>query len=95
MGKFRIQPKDIEIPEENPFKNDRLDRLKLIKSLTYLVGATEGSCVIAVDAPWGTGKTTFLKMWSQHLRNRNFPVVEFNAWETTSQTTPLWRSAPK
>ena len=89
MGKFRIQPKDIEIPEENPFKNDQLDRRKMIESLTYLVGATEGPCVIAVDAPWGAGKTTFLRMWSQHLRNQKFPVVEFNAWETDFSDDPF------
>lgn len=89
MGKFRIQPKDIEIPEENPFKNDRLNRQKMIESLTYLVGATEGPCVIAVDAPWGAGKTTFLRMWSQHLCNQEFPVVEFNAWETDFSDDPF------
>ena len=89
MGKFRIQPKDIDIPEGNPFKNDRLDRRKMIESLTYLVGATEGPCVIAVDAPWGAGKTTFLRMWSQVLRNQNFPVVEFNAWETDFSDDPF------
>ena len=89
MEKFRIQPKDIEIPEENPFENDRLDRRKLIESLTYLIGATEGPCVIAVDAPWGAGKTTFLRMWSQHLRNQKFTVVEFNAWETDFTDDPF------
>ena len=31
---------------------------------------------------WGNGKTTFLKMWAQELRNQNHAVVEFNAWET-------------
>lgn len=89
MEKFRIQPKEIEIPEENPFKNDRLGRRKLIESLTNLVGAIEGPCVIAVDAPWGAGKTTFLRMWSQHLRNQKFPVVEFNAWDTDFSNDPF------
>ena len=89
MGKFRIQPKDIEIPEKEPFENDRLGRRKMIESLTNLVGAIEGPCVIAVDAPWGAGKTTFLRMWSQHLRNQKFPVVEFNAWETDFSDDPF------
>ena len=72
MEKFRIQPRDIEVPEENPFENDRLGRQIMIESLTYLADATEGPCVITVDAPWGAGKTTFLRMWSQHLRNQKF-----------------------
>ena len=49
----------------------------------------DGPCVIAVDAAWGAGKTTFVKMWSQHLRNKGFPVVEFNAWETDHAGDPF------
>ena len=33
-------------------------------SLTYWL-QLEGPCVLAVDAPWGNGKTTFLNMWGQ------------------------------
>ena len=57
--------------------------------LTHLIGSIEGPCVMAVDAAWGAGKTTFLKMWSQHLRKNDFPVVEFNAWETDSTGDPF------
>ena len=88
MG-IRIQPTDIEVPAGNPFENDLLDRKQSIEALTRLVGAVDGQCVLAVDAPWGTGKTTFLKMWTQYLRNDGFPVVEFNAWETDFSEDPL------
>ena len=44
---------------------------------------------MAVDAAWGAGKTTFLKMWARHLRNEGFPVVEFNAWETDFAGDPF------
>ena len=94
MKPFRIQPQDIEIPEQNPFEYDLLDRKEAVETLTRLVGAIEGPCVLAVDAPWGAGKTTFLKIWAQNLRNQHFSVVEFNAWKTDSPTIPLWRSAP-
>ena len=53
-----------------------------METLSRLVNAIQGPCVLAVDAPWGDGKTTFIKIWSQHLRNQGFTVVEFNAWET-------------
>ena len=88
MG-IRIQPKDIEIPAENPFKYDLLDRKEKIEVLTRLVGNVEGPCSMAVDAAWGAGKTTFLKMWARHLRNEGFPVVEFNAWETDFTGEPF------
>ena len=88
MG-IHIQPNEIEIPEKDPFENDLLDRRQSAQVLTRLVGAIEGPCVLAVDAAWGAGKTTFLKIWSQYLRNQGFPVVEFNAWETDYSGNPF------
>ena len=84
-----IQPRDIEVTDEDPFRHDLLGRKQPVEILTHLVGSIEGPCVIAVDAAWGTGKTTFLKMWAQHLRNNEFPVVEFNAWETDFAGDPF------
>ena len=37
----------------------------------------------------GAGKTTFLRMLCQHLRNQSFHVVEFNAWETDFAGSPF------
>ena len=88
MG-IRIQPREIEISADDPFKNDLLDRREPISVLTHIIGSIEGPCVIAVDAPWGAGKTTFLKIWEQHLRNKKFPVISFNAWETDFSDDPF------
>ena len=87
--RIRIQPKDIEIPEDEPFKYDLLDRKEPAEILTNLVGSIEGPCVLAIDAAWGNGKTTFLELWSQHLRNNHFPVVELNAWKTDYVEDPF------
>ena len=88
MG-IRIQPKEIEVPKDDPFKHDLLGREKPVEILTHLIGSVEGPCVLAIDAAWGTGKTTFIKMWSQYLRNENFPVIEFNAWENDFAGDPF------
>ncbi len=88
MG-IRIQPREIEVPKDDPFKNDLLGRRRPAEILTHIVGSIDGPCVLAIDAAWGTGKTTFLKIWSQHLRNEGFPVVEFNAWETDFAGDPF------
>ena len=88
MG-IRIQPREIDVPEEEPFKNDLLGRKEPAEVLTHLVGSIEGPCVLAIDAAWGAGKTTFLRIWSQHLRNQEFPVVGFNAWETDHSGDPF------
>ena len=87
--RIRIQPREIDVPKDDPFKNDLLRRKEPAEVLTHLVGSIEGPCVMAVDAAWGAGKTTFLKMWSQHLRNQRFPVVVFNAWETDFSGDPF------
>ena len=88
MG-IRIQPREIDVPEDDPFKNDLLDRKEPVEVLTQLVSNLEGPCVLAVDAAWGAGKTTFLRIWEQHLRNHKFPVVQFNAWETDFSDNPF------
>ena len=96
---FRLRPRDVEIrpcscgktgPKcDCTFERDELDRKERISVLTYILSEIEGPCVVAVDGEWGTGKTTFLKLWAQHLRNNGFPVVEHNAWETDYATDPL------
>ena len=86
---IRIQPPEISIPGDDPFANDLLDRKKQADILTRVVQTIEGPCAIAVDAAWGAGKTTFLKMWAQQLRGQGFPVVEFNAWETDYSGDPF------
>lgn len=88
MG-IRIQPAAIKVPEDDPFKYDLLERKDAVQVLTSLVGSLEGPCVLAVDAAWGAGKTTFLRIWQQYLRNKGFPVVGFNAWESDFSGDPL------
>ena len=87
--KVRIQPREIEVPAGDPFRNDLLGRKGPVEILTRLIASIEGPCVLAVDADWGNGKTTFLRIWAQHLRDRGFPVVEFNAWETDFSGEPF------
>ena len=86
---IRIQPQDPEIPADDPFKNDRLSREQPIAALTNIICSITGPCVMAVDAPWGSGKTTFLHMWEQHLRIQDVPVVSFNAWDTDFSGDPF------
>ena len=88
MG-FRVQPRGIMISKSEPFEEDTLNRKEHAEVLTTLALNIEGPCVLAVDARWGMGKTTFLRMWAQHLRNEKLAVVEFNAWETDFADDPF------
>ena len=76
-----IRQPDIDTPPDDPLKYDLLDRKRLAETLTNLVVNFESSYVVAIDAAWGAGKTTFIKIWTQELRNQKYPVVQFNAWE--------------
>lgn len=80
---YRIQP-DKFIPDPNdPFANDLMGRKAQADALVKLATSVSGPAVIAVDAPYGVGKSTFLSMFalSPELRDAA-DVIEHNAWET-------------
>ena len=88
MG-IRIQPRDLEVPEETPFLHDRLDRKTPARVLTQIAASVEGPCVLSIDGPFGAEKSTFLRLWTQHLKNEGFPVARLNAWETDYSGDPF------
>ena len=77
----KLKATDISIDPEFPYQNDLLNRVEFATNLSEIIGKAESPCVIAIDAAWGTGKTTFIKMWTKDLINQSFSVVEFNAWK--------------
>ena len=64
-----------------PFDNDKLDRRRLAEQLTgYLERLNDGS-VLAIDAPWGEGKTWFGKNWNKHLQDLGYKTIYIDAFE--------------
>lgn len=80
---------ELEIPDENPFQNDALDRKPLVDFLIGLIGRAGGPFVLALDSPWGTGKTTIIRMLRAELEKQNFATVYFNAWKVDFATDPI------
>jgi len=78
---MKIRHYDIEINTDNPFLNCKLEREPYAVILTELVKNFNDGFVLAIDSEWGTGKTTFVKMWKQYLENNGFKTLYFNAWE--------------
>ncbi|HGF7203533.1 TPA: P-loop NTPase fold protein, partial [Vibrio cholerae] len=76
-----IKAKEIEVVAGNPFQNDKLSRKENAEILTEFVCSSSEPMVVCIDAPWGQGKTTFLRMWEQHLKDNKVPTLYFNAWE--------------
>jgi len=79
---MQLRPTEIEVDLEEPFKHDSLDRRGSAEMLTSLLGSVTGPLVLSIDAPWGAGKTTFLRMWRQQLKISGFATLYFNAWES-------------
>lgn len=72
----------IEIPDDNPFQNDVLNRKDNIEILTKFITSFEQSIVLCIDGGWGQGKTTFIRMWEKYLHQQSIPTIYFNAWES-------------
>lgn len=80
---------DLDVPANNPFEHDALERKPLVEFLSGLVSRLSGPFVLALDSPWGTGKTTLIKMLQADLRLKDFECVHFNAWQVYYVTDPL------
>lgn len=77
---MKILPPEIEIPHNDPFKNDLLDRKQYAESLMRLVESAEENLVISIDAQWGKGKTTFIKMWQALLESNKIKTIYFDSF---------------
>ncbi|TDT90776.1 KAP family P-loop NTPase fold protein [Pseudodesulfovibrio indicus] len=76
--------------ETNPwFASDQLDRGAHVNAITDLMLTTEGSFVLTLSSPWGTGKTTFMRMWKAYLEYRGRTCILFNAWQNDYADNPF------
>lgn len=82
--------KDIEPTSKAPFVDDKLNRAPLANILKSIVESyVDGSCVLSINGEWGTGKTTFVKMWKAYMEQMDYRTIYFNAWETDYISEPL------
>ena len=86
---MEIRHRDLIIDSENPFENCKLERRQYAHILTTIVESYAEGFVLAINNKWGTGKTTFVKMWEKHLQNSDFMTMHFNAWENDFEMEPL------
>lgn len=72
------------------FQNDKLERKNAIEDLSSLLEATNQSFVLALNADWGAGKTTFVKLWQAYLqKEKDMRSIYFSAWEDDFSKEPL------
>jgi energy-coupling factor transporter ATP-binding protein EcfA2 len=88
---LRLIPRPPEIGPNDGFvpENDIFGYKDFGVKLTNLICSHEGSLVVALDGPWGSGKSTFIKQWTGHLRNNQVPVVVFDTFASDYQEDPF------
>ena len=86
---MKLKNNPIEIDSQNPFDKDLLDRQSEIKNLSLLISNIQSPAVLSINSRWGTGKTTFIKMWEAYLVSQDTLCLYFNAWETDFSVDPL------
>ena len=81
---------EIHIKEEAGFDNeiDIFKRREFGERLANLIENTDDNPVFALDASWGEGKSTFIKMWRgylEHHRDNPIKTIYFDAFENDYQ----------
>lgn len=79
---MRLTPREPEIPEGVGFTddNDIFGYREFADKLANLVQNIDEPLVIALDGPWGSGKSVFVKQWAELIRGRGGHVIQFDAF---------------
>ena len=85
----QLKLSESEIKKEDPWADDALKRSFCAETLTDFLKDQNSALTVALNGPWGTGKTFFLKRWAQDLKNNGHEVVYFNAWQDDCLEDPL------
>lgn len=87
--KLTVPPLQIESNEGFTSEKDIFNRKDFGQNLLNLIINTDDELVIALDAPWGEGKTTFIKMWQGMLAQEGIKSIYFDAFANDYQKDPF------
>lgn len=71
------------------FDTDRLNRTWAATLLTERIRLLGGGCVLCLDAPWGEGKTFFVKNWQKMLEDSGTRTIYIDAFERDYVDAPF------
>lgn len=77
----QLCPPRLFIDEENPFKGDLFKRRELANQLTQYLTRLRDGAVVAIDAPWGEGKSWFGRNWAADLKSQDYRVVYLDTFQ--------------
>lgn len=74
---------EVEVKPDSPFENDVLNRQPFANVLNSIIDIySQTGMVLSINGEWGSGKTTFIRMWRQQLIDNGYRSLYFNAWKT-------------
>ncbi|WP_415518493.1 MAG: P-loop NTPase fold protein [Desulfovibrio aminophilus] len=89
---MHIFPPQVCIDDDAGFTsdNDIFNRKPFANQLTNLIRSADDQLVIGLDAPWGEGKTTFVKQWRCLLRKEyNIDSIYLDSFSSDYYSDPL------
>ena len=91
MSNVLIKSKHPEIKLDAPWADDVFERQVVGERLARLIANTPDNFVLALKAPFGSGKSVFLDRLAKHLElpANSMPVVTLNAWENDHHIDPM------
>ena len=84
-----LRPAEFQVPADDPFCNDRLNRQESVETLCSTIDVTQHPFVVSVEGAYGTGKSSYLRMCAAQLERLGAQAVEFNAWQQGHTGRPL------
>ncbi len=78
-----------QLDAAKPFDGDLFERAALAKRLTDYLSRLQEGCVIAIDAPWGEGKTWFGRNWAAQLQSDGFQTIYYDAFAQDHADDPF------
>lgn len=91
---FGIKNTPLNPTPEDPFKGDKLKRGDDIIRLTEYTDMIRKSFVMTLNSPWGSGKTSYVRMWHAYLQSNSIEggpraSVFFNSWKHDFSGVPI------
>lgn len=80
---------EIALNKDNVWEGDLFKRAELATNYTKIIQSIIQPYVLSINAKYGSGKTFFLRRWSEELKNNDEHVVFFNAWDCDYVEKPL------
>ena len=91
---MRLTVPALNVSESEGFSTeiDIFNRKQFGEQLANLFENSQDDIVVALDAPWGEGKSTFVKMWQGYVQNQRenkFKTIYFDAFANDYQKDPF------